>query len=293
VIYRVSHLTRYAYAEPVSSCYNLAHLLPRDTSYQRTLHSHLEIAPRPFQQSTRNDYFGNPVCHFTIQEPHRGLEIHASSEIEVQVERRESWLDWGLACGETRRLMLEASDAETLLAREYRLESPLVRRHARLADYARAAFDDRASLLTAVSELNARIHADFTYDSGFTTVSTPLAEVLTHRRGVCQDFAHLAIGCLRALGFAARYVSGYLETQPPPGTQKLRGADASHAWFAVFVPGVGWVEFDPTNGQRAGGGYVTAAWGRDFSDVTPLKGVIFGGGEEQVLTVEVDTDRVD
>lgn len=292
MIYRITHVTQYAYGDQVNACHNLAHMVPRATGYQRTLEGSVEVTPLPAHHVVRDDYFGNRVSHFSIQQPHRNLEIRAQSVVEVDAQQREAWLDWSVDCGEARRLLQTARDRETLAAREYRLDSPLVRSGDALADYAQPSFDGDAPLLTAVDDLNRRIHADFTYDPGFTTTSTPLADVVEHRRGVCQDFAHLAIGCLRALGFAARYVSGYMETSPPPGQPKLRGADASHAWFAVYVPGTGWVEFDPTNAQRVGSRYVTTAWGRDYADVTPLKGVIFGGGSGHDLNVAVDMDRI-
>jgi transglutaminase-like putative cysteine protease len=143
-----------------------------------------------------------------------------------------------------------------------------------------------------VAALTERIHADFLYDPGFTTVTTPLDEVLAHRRGVCQDFAHLAVGCVRSMGLAARYVSGYLETEAPPGEERLVGADASHAWLSVFVPGWGWLDLDPTNDKVVGAGYVTTAWGRDYADVSPLKGIVFGGGDSHLLDVAVDVRHV-
>jgi transglutaminase-like putative cysteine protease len=150
-----------------------------------------------------------------------------------------------------------------------------------------------APLVDVVTDLTERIHADFAYDPGFTTVTTPLDEVLQYRRGVCQDFAHLAVGCVRSMGLAARYVSGYLETAPPPGTERLVGGDASHAWLSVFVPGWGWLDLDPTNDKIVGSDYVTTAWGRDYADVSPLKGIVFGGGDSHMLDVAVDVARID
>lgn len=172
------------------------------------------------------------------------------------------------------------------------LRFPMIQQHTDLAHYAAAFFPDDRPFLSAVMELTEKIYTDFTYDPRFSDVATPLSDVLKHKRGVCQDFAHFAIGCLRSLGYPARYVSGYLETLPPPGQEKLVGADATHAWFEVFSPGEGWFEFDPTNNKMAGEQHITTAWGRDYSDVTPLKGVIFGDGKQHTLSVSVDVQRL-
>lgn len=177
------------------------------------------------------------------------------------------------------------------MAREFSLDSPMLRASAELREYAAQSMLGDRSFLASVQELNHRIYSEFTYDPGFTDVATPLQDVLKHKRGVCQDFAHLAIGCLRSLGFATRYVSGYLETLPPPGQEKLIGADATHAWFEVFCPGEGWFEFDPTNNTVASEQHIVTAWGRDFSDVSPLRGVIFGGGDSHQLNVAVTVTR--
>ena len=159
-----------------------------------------------------------------------------------------------------------------------------------LHDYAEKSFAKGRPLLEAVEDLTTRLYTDFTYDPGFTTIATPLADVVKHRRGVCQDFAHLGIACLRALGLAARYVSGYIETDPPPDQEPLEGADASHAWFSVYLPQFGWIDFDPTNNQIPADRHITVAWGRDYADVTPLKGVVFGSGTHE-LSVSVDCKR--
>ena len=285
--YRIEHSTTYRYAEPVSRCHNLAHLRPRDTQRQRCLTSHLQVSPVPAVSNVHIDYFGNHVNHITIQAPHRELRLEAFSEVETVDALTYPPLDQGKSCGAVLRHLADDTDAQTLLAREYVLASPLVGIVDGLAEYARASFESKRPLVSATSELVARMHEDFTYDPEFTTISTPLTEVLAHRRGVCQDFAHLAIGCLRSLGFAARYVSGYIETLPPPGKPKMVGADESHAWFAVFTPDHGWVDFDPTNNSLVQQQHVTVALGRDYSDVTPLRGVIFGGGSTQELKVSV------
>jgi transglutaminase-like putative cysteine protease len=188
--------------------------------------------------------------------------------------------------------LTEQSEPLYLDAQQYCYDSPMIVGNSDMVDYARPSFAKNCAILDAVSDLVTRIHRDFTYDPQFTTIATPLNDVLKHRRGVCQDFAHFAIACLRSLGLAARYVSGYIETQPPPGQVRLVGADASHAWFSVFVPELGWVDFDPTNNQIPGDKHITLAVGRDYQDVTPLKGVVFGGGKHK-LDVSVDVEQLE
>jgi len=290
--YRVTHRTEYRYSEPVDSGYNEARLLPRALERQQVLSSSLSVDPPAAEQRERADYFGNRVVAFTLDRPHRSLTVTSCSD--VIVEPRVEGLDLfaGESWEQARGALREATDAEGLLARDLSLASPLVPLGAELSAYAEPSFARGRPLLDAVHDLMVRIHRDFRYDPAFTTLATPLADVLAHRRGVCQDFAHLAIGCLRSQGLAARYVSGYIETLPPPGQPRLVGADASHAWFAVFVPGCGWVDFDPTNNQLPESRHVTVAWGRDYADVTPLKGVIFGGGQMQ-LSVAVDVVDLD
>jgi transglutaminase-like putative cysteine protease len=180
----------------------------------------------------------------------------------------------------------------TIDAREFLLDSPMVERSEALADYARPSFHPDNSLRSCVNDLTTRIFTDFSYDPGFSTIATPLHDVLAHRRGVCQDFAHLQVGCLRSMGIPAKYVSGYIETLPKPGQAKLVGADATHAWVAYLCPEEGWVEFDPTNNTLARSQHIVTAFGRDYLDVTPVKGVIFGGGETPILQVSVDVARV-
>ena len=292
MIYRIRHITRYTYEQPVSQCFNKAHLLPRNTPSQLCLDSRIEVTPKTGWLREHLDYFGNRYCYFMLQEPHKLLEIDITSRIDVNPGQPESALDLGCSISEARARIDLAADEETLLAREFLLDSPMVRASKQLREYAAPSFATERTLLSAVRELTQRIYEDFTYDPEFSTIATPLHDVLRHKRGVCQDFAHLAIGCLRALGFPARYVSGYLETLPPPGQEKLVGADASHAWFAVYSPGDGWFEFDPTNNNMPAGQHIVTAWGRDYADVTPLRGIIFDGGGEQTLEVSVDVARL-
>ena len=187
--------------------------------------------------------------------------------------------------------LLNWRDPETLTARQYTFDSPLVPRSPELAAYATADFPPGGALLACVKAFNERIYREFLFDSRATSIDTPVLEVLQHRRGVCQDFAQLAVGCLRSLGLAARYVSGYLVTRPPPGQARLRGADVSHAWFSVFVPGSGWVDFDPTNGMMPAGEHVTLGWARDYGDISPVTGVIVGG-HRHGMRVSVDVEPI-
>ena len=286
--YRVTHRTRYLYQDRVIGCHNQARLLPRYTPDQQCLAATLAVVPEPAVLHEHRDGFGNRVHYFAVEAPHQTLEVTAVSELRLDpVPESRSSPPWDRVADDLARDRSSAG----LAARELVLASPFVVPDRALADYARPSFPPGRPLLEAVQDLTRRIHADFAYDPHFTTVVTPLAEVLDHRRGVCQDFAHLAIGGLRAMGLAARYVSGYLETLPPPGQPKLQGVDASHAWFAVHLPGHGWYDFDPTNDQMRTRQYVTTAWGRDYGDVTPLKGVLFGGGHHE-LEVAVDVERL-
>lgn len=294
MLYRIRHITSYKYASPVSLAYNTACLVPRNTEYQSCLDHQLSISPSATALAKRKDYFGNNTINFCLEESHTTLKVTIESTVRV-ADMRLLEMDLDLSNGweEALDLQKNSTDEATLRAREFTLDSSIIRRADRLAEYARPSFVPGRSLLAAVRDLNHRIFTDFAYDPGFTTVSTPLDEVLEHRRGVCQDFAHLAIGCLRSMGFAARYVSGYLETLPPPGEEKMVGADASHAWFSVYSPGEGWFEFDPTNDNMPSQQHITTAWGRDYTDVAPLKGVIFEGGGSQTLSVSVDVARLE
>ncbi|WP_163650149.1 transglutaminase family protein [Modicisalibacter sp. 'Wilcox'] len=286
MIYRLRHTTRYTYSAPVTLCHNEARMLPRELPWQHCEASQVAIEPRPAACSERRDFFGNRVLYFAIQDIHSGLEVTVRTRLETLPRPAPSMTaagDWQA----DREAQAHGVDGGCLAARQFRLDSPFIRRHSRLAAYAEPSFPPGRSLLDAVLDLNRRIHADFTYDAAFTTLATPLMDVLDERRGVCQDFAHLAIGCLRSLGLAARYVSGYLETLPPPGQARLVGADASHAWLAVFLPGWGWLEIDPTNGSVPGEQHIVVGWGRDYADVPPLSGVMSGGGEH-TLDVAVD-----
>ncbi|MFT6405480.1 MAG: transglutaminase-like putative cysteine protease [Marinomonas primoryensis] len=291
--YRVRHITEYTYGAPVSLCYNMAHLLPRDTRNQLCIHQKIQINPPPVYQNEGEDYFGNQTFYFSIQEAHKKLVIDVSTEFEIAPINVLEWqIQSTITCGELRSLLSAPTTPELRMAKEYLLDSPQIRRSADLGAYAESTFADDKPLLQATLAFTHKIFTEFKFDPSTTTVATPLEQVLKQRSGVCQDFAHLAIGCLRSVGIPARYMSGYLETLPPPGQEKLVGADASHAWFAIFIPTLGWVEFDPTNDLMPNEQHLVTAWGRDYSDVTPLQGVIFEGGGSQQLAVSVDVRRV-
>jgi transglutaminase-like putative cysteine protease len=289
MMYRIIHRTDYRYSAPVSRARNEAHLRPRDTDRQQCLSSDLVVEPSPTSWTERSDFFGNPVVAFAVDGPFEELTVTSTST--VSVSGREPLPMVGPAWEQARDSLAEDLSPDMLAAREFCFESPLVPSSIGVRAYAEPSFRAGRPLVHAVSELTERIFEDFVYDPGFTTVTTPLEEVLSCRRGVCQDFAQLAIGCVRSMGLAARYVSGYLETAPPAGEERLIGADASHAWPSVFVPGWGWLDIDPTNDQIVGSSYVTTAWGRDYSDVSPLKGIVFGGGNSHTLDVSVDVTR--
>lgn len=277
--YTVSHATEYGYDSEVSSSYGEVHLLPRDTTTQRCRESTLSIRPRPDDLRHREDYFGNRAAFFSVQRPHTTLSVTASSVVEVTApDRPETVVPWE-----------KARDVDLV---EYVIDSPLVAAGPELAALAEPVFTPGRPVLEAVAGLSSLIHRDFAYEPGVTSVRSTIAEVLAARAGVCQDFAHLMIGCLRSLGLAARYVSGYLETDPPPGRPRLAGADASHAWVSVWVPEVGWVDIDPTNDRFVSDRHITIGWGRDYRDVPPVKGVIFTAGDRHELAVRVDVTRL-
>ncbi len=289
--YRVRHITEYRYSDAVQLCRNQACLLPRDTEFQLCRSSSLTIAPEATDLHERKDFFGNRITHFALQEPHEKLVVTAQSEVEIIANQALFDANRGGTWEDARKHLRTVRNLDTVAVLPYLYDSPLIQDMPQLLDYATPSFPPGRRLTDAVEDLMRRIYQEFRYDPEVTTISTPLQEVLANRSGVCQDFAHLGIGCLRALGLAARYVSGYIETLPPPGKERLVGADASHAWFSVFSPGIGWIDFDPTNNQIPAEQHITVAWGRDFSDVSPLKGVALGGGEHKVL-VSVDVARL-
>ncbi len=286
--YRILHTTVYTYAEPASTCHNRVHLTPRDLPYQRRLSSEIEIDPQPHTVREHLDSFGNVATTFAIYEPHLRLSITARSHVEVAAGGGTSLFSsppWEQVRDQLRR----SHDPATLGAVPFLFESSYISTGPKFAAFAAEAFAPGRPLLDAVMAMTLQIKREFKYEPKSTTLATSNLEVLTNRMGVCQDFAHLQIGCLRSLGLAARYVSGYLRTDPPPGKPRLVGADASHAWISVFCPVAGWQDFDPTNGCARGDQHITLAWGRDYGDVSPVRGVVLGGGANK-LSVCVDVE---
>jgi transglutaminase-like putative cysteine protease len=268
----------------------------------------IRIEPRPDFYQERRDFFGNRMGYFEIRTAHRELTVVSTAEVDVDTNRRPA--DIGAMPWELARDRLAGNgtvrpdpdgatgkgsspDPDVLDARQFALGSPLVPPSVALRDYAEGSFAPGRPVLEALEHLAQRVHDDFRYEPGATSVATTVDEAFEKRAGVCQDFAHVVIGCLRSLHLAGRYVSGYLETDPPPGKARLRGADVSHAWASLFVPGEGWLDVDPTNRQLVNDRYTTTAWGRDYGDVPPLKGVIFTEGNEHDLEVVVDVVRVE
>jgi len=289
--YGVLHETVYRYESPVVLSQQLLHLTPRVLDFQSLDEHRVTVEPEPAESSTRSDYFGNPVTQIMLASPHASLTVRAESRVTV-VPRAAPAPDgaWE-AVRDGLRGPAGAAPGALLEPMQFLYESPHVECFRDLAAYAEPSFAAGRSVVEAVLDLMRRIHADFAFDPKATSVSTPLREVLAKRRGVCQDYAHFMIGCLRTLGLSARYVSGYILTSPPPGKPRLVGADASHAWVSAYCGSAGWIDADPTNGVLVGDEHITLAWGRDFSDVTPMRGVILGGGEQE-LAVRVTVTPV-
>jgi transglutaminase-like putative cysteine protease len=282
--YRATHTTRYVYEAAVSQCQSEVRLTPRALPWQTLVESRVRTTPEPASIERHKDYFGNEVTSFTIVESHDLFTTVATSVVDVAERTPPAASD--VPWEQVRDALGAHQGPDELEAFEFTLASPFVTTDPRLADYARASFVAGRGVADAAEELSHRIHADFRYEPSATQIDTPILDAFAARRGVCQDFSHVMIGALRSLGLAARYVSGYLRS----GTEYL-GAEASHAWVAVFVPGRGWFDLDPTNDVRPATSHITLAWGRDYGDVTPVKGIALGGGN-QVVEVEVRVDPI-
>lgn len=284
--YDVRHVTTYRYLQDVSYSCHIAHLMPRKTALQDVVRAEIVLSETPSSRSRRTDFFGNAVEWFAIDHPHNVLEVLSQSRVRVESAPP---LDPGksLPWEKVRKLVADAVEPEACAAVQFIFDSPLTASRATIAHYAEASFPKGRPISEGAFDLMHRIHAEFRYDTTVTDATTPVDRVFDIRSGVCQDLAHVGIACLRALGLPARYVSGYLLTEPPPGKPRLLGADASHAWFSVWAPPFGWIDLDPTNDMRPSDGHVTVAWGRDYTDVPPINGVITGGGEH-IVDVGVD-----
>ncbi|HAN24846.1 MAG: hypothetical protein CMH36_00530 [Microbacterium sp.] len=285
--YRVRHRTEYTYSSEVENSLGLAHLAPRALPWQRVGEHELTIDPVPGDRRLDADVYGNHLTYFHVTDPHERLVVEARTEVEVVDTAYD--VDALARPWESARPLHGAIGADVWTATEFAIPSPKVAMLPEVRDYAAVSFTPGRPIGEAVTDLMHRVKADFDYDSKATTVTSTVADVFAKRAGVCQDFAHLALSCVRSHGLAGRYVSGYLSTTPPPGKTRVLGADASHAWLAVWVPGSdAWLAIDPTNDQWAGERYVTVAWGRDYGDVTPVKGIIYTEAKKSTLKVAVD-----
>lgn len=289
VRYRVVHRTTYAYGARMSSGSTLAHLVPRDSPHQRVTAGDLTVVPLPDERVDWLDAFGNCASFVAINGPHDSLELVSTSTVAVSPDPFDPNAPREVVPWEGVAARLDDDlGPDALGARMFRVASRLVPTTTDVHDYAAISFRSDRDVVDAVADLCHRIYEDFDFDPSFSDVTTPVSDVLAHRRGVCQDFAHLALACLRSHRLPARYVSGYIETLPSPGAPKLVGSDASHAWVSVYVPDHGWIDVDPTNNQLPARRHVTTAWGRDYSDVAPVQGVVLGPSTHQVLEVAVD-----
>jgi transglutaminase-like putative cysteine protease len=290
--YRVIHRTSYRYSATMSDGYTVVCVHPRDTDVQRVVSAAVDVEPPASVVDTYRDMFGNVLHQFGIHQPHAEMAVEAASVVEVD-ERADPvdptpWEDV-VALLDTATGDL-AVDVATFRGASHFVD--LVGLSRALRAIASQAFTPGRGIVDAARAVCRQIDREYEFDTEFSDVSTPLADVLRAHRGVCQDFAHLAVGALRSIGLAARYVSGYIETVAPPGKPRLVGADSSHAWCSVWTPQAGWVDFDPTNGHLPVNHHVTVAWGRDYADVIPVRGVMIGPSADQRLEVAVDVQRV-
>ncbi|HSH73893.1 MAG TPA: transglutaminase family protein [Methylophilaceae bacterium] len=288
--YHVLHKTQYDYERTATLSQQLLHMTPRDFHFQDCHFHQINVSPVANELVRNFDYFGNIIHHLSIFTPHKSLVVESESNIELLPRPDQFALQNSQPWDIVRHGLSQQTGANSE-AVAYLFDSPNVSCSDKLESYARTSFVSGRLLLDAALDLTQRIYQDFEFDPEATDVATPLAEVLEGRRGVCQDFAHLMIGCLRSIGLSCRYVSGYILTSPPAGRERLIGADASHAWVSVYCPTYGWVDFDPTNNCLVHNEHITVAWGRDFSDVSPMRGVVLGGGN-QTLEVSVTVTPV-
>ncbi|MBN2896560.1 MAG: transglutaminase family protein [Campylobacterales bacterium] len=284
--YQIYHKSTFYYQQLVTFSHNLARLKPRETPFQKLASWRLEVAPEAAMRECFDDYFGNAITHLLVREAHTALEVTAHSQVTIDSSALQAYYDTArahpLSVAEA-LTRLGVNDPALIDIKQYLFPSVMVPGAGEaIRLFALESFISQRPLFEAAMELMERIFEEFTFESGFSDISTPVEEVFEARKGVCQDFAHLAIAALRALGFAARYVSGYIETTPPEGEEKLFGADASHAWFSLYIPDVGWVDFDPTNNLLPLEKHIVLGWGRDYADVAPLQGVVRSSGESSV-----------
>lgn len=287
---QVRHRTHYKYTQLASLSHNHVCLQPRSTASQQCLESRIDVSPDPGNIQLDTDVFGNSTARFDLSHRHRSCDIVVTSLIQTRDTLPP--LPPSRSVTENLQMLKASNSADSLMAHDCLLPSPYIPVSDTIETFIKELPLGDQDVIEYAGNMMEHIFTTFEYSSGFSNVVTPLSEIYKARKGVCQDFAHLAIGALRRQGIPARYVSGYLETLPPPGQKKLQGADASHAWYAIFDAQHGWIDFDPTNNKRPDSQYITTAWGRDYGDVTPVKGMVYGGGEHS-LTVEVDVLRME
>jgi transglutaminase-like putative cysteine protease len=290
--YQIAHTTEYQYHQTVSLCHNIAMLIPRNTDLQECRKTVVKINPQPDVMSEYQDFFGNKVLYFAVQQEHSSLKVTVLSQVEKFKPRNLKMELYNNIPWENINNMLNEPGLGNFEARQFIPFTAMTNSTKEIHEYAMQSFTPGRSVFEATTDLVQRIYSDFEFKPGFTTLATPLTEVMEQRKGVCQDFAHLGIACMRSIGLPARYVSGYIETIAPEGKEKLAGVDASHAWFSVFIPQSGWIDFDPTNNLITSDQHITIGWGRDYADLAPLKGVILSTGTHQ-LDVSVDVKRLD
>ncbi len=291
MLYTITHTTEYTYAGYISLCHNIAMLIPRNTDKQHCKKTVINIRPEPDVITEYEDFFGNKKLYFAIQHDHKKLSVTVVNQIEKTNKIPLAINLYSNTAWEDARQQLFEPQPDYIDARQYIPETVMTTIDDQITLYALQSFTPQRPIFEATQNLMHRIYTDFKFDPDFSTISTPVTEIMRLKRGVCQDFAHLAIACLRSIGLPARYVSGYIETIPAKGKKKLVGVDASHAWFSIFVPNLGWIDFDPTNNQIPGDQHITIGWGRDYADISPLKGVILSSGSHK-LCVSVDVRRM-
>jgi transglutaminase-like putative cysteine protease len=288
--YKITHNTNYEYKEVVPLCYSNATIIPRNTGFQRLERSNIEINPLPTYFHQRKDFYGNNVIFFTLEKNFDTLDINISSEVDTDLSSFNVDSIKDVTWNESVAVVQEIMSPGMMDARQFIFESPLIKLEGEINEFARLSFSENTPLLECVLNLMWRIYSDFEYVAEITNIYTPISHVLKSKKGVCQDFAQLAIGCLRSMGIPARYVSGYIEN-PIPEDKDTKGADASHAWFSVYFPGQGWTDFDPTNNKFPCDQHVTIGWGRDYADVSPLRGIVYGASDHE-LSVTVNVVRM-
>jgi transglutaminase-like putative cysteine protease len=289
--FKIRHITEYTYQEPVSTCLNRLCLTPRSMPGHECISSEIKVDPLPDVMNYRTDFYGNTLLFFSSYEEHDRLEIISTSEVNIEGRMTGKLATGSLILAREVKALLSQNLQENQDEMEFVLPSQYIPDSVEIKNFAMDCFPEGSTLWNSCIMLMQKIYTQIEFKPGFTTINTPVEAVIKGKKGVCQDFAHLMIACLRNMGIPARYVSGYIETLPPPGKKKLIGSDASHAWVSVYFPNIGWVEFDPTNNLLPSDKHITVAFGRDYHDVAPIKGVVFGSGKQE-LAVKVDVERV-